>query len=390
MTRTRWSTPQSRRARSTKPCTSAGRQCGGSPRPRRSPTPFSSSLPIVLPSSPAQRSCRRRLERVRIRDATGMTASTLIDTTLVHEGVPGIAMEGEHLRLTLFPDAGAKILDLVHRQTGENLLWQNPRVPLRRTYPGASFDDVWCGGWDELFPTDAACTIGDNTFHDHGDLWYGPWEPVGEQDDGKTATVALRRYAVALPCLMEKWITVRRDRLDVCFRHRLTNLGRHPVRFVWNLHVAHAIGPDSRIVLPAEESRRSRASPVGSAERLCRCHGPPTKASTWAPCRPRKRASRSGSTPSAMWTAGARSSTHRAPSAFTSPSTRTCSAPRGSGASTAAGEATTCSSPALYERARRARCEYRRRHRGRARRGSGLETEVTATVTDNETPFESR
>ena len=190
-----------------------------------------------------------------------MTASTLIDTTLVHEGVPGIAMEGEHLRLTLFPDAGAKILDLVHRQTGENLLWQNPRVPLRRTYPGASFDDVWCGGWDELFPTDAACTIGDNTFHDHGDLWYGPWEWSVEQDDGETATVALRRYAVALPCLMEKWITVRRDRLDVCFRHRLTNLGRHPVRFVWNLHVAHAIGPDSRILLPAEGVQAVESQP---------------------------------------------------------------------------------------------------------------------------------
>lgn len=198
-----------------------------------------------------------------------MTAPPLIDTTLVHEGVPGIVMEGERLRLTLFPEAGAKILDLVHRTTGENLLWQNPRVPLRRTYPGASFDDVWCGGWDELFPTDAACTIGDNTFHDHGDLWHGPWEWAVEEDDGETATVALRRYAVALPCLMEKWITVGRDSLDVRFRHRLTNLGVQPVRFVWNLHVAHAIGPDSRIVLPVGEVRAVEIQPG-------RFGGPPT------------------------------------------------------------------------------------------------------------------
>jgi hypothetical protein len=183
------------------------------------------------------------------------SASRLVDTTLVHEGVPGIAMDGERLRLTLFPGAGAKILDLVHRPTDENLLWQNPRVPLRRTNPGAAFDDVWCGGWDELFPTDAACEIGDNTFHDHGDLWHGPWDWSVEEDDGETATVALRRYAVALPCLMEKWITVRRDSLDVSFRHRLTNLGAQPVRFVWNLHVAHAIGPDSRILLPVEGVR---------------------------------------------------------------------------------------------------------------------------------------
>jgi hypothetical protein len=184
-----------------------------------------------------------------------MTASRIVDTTLVHDGVPGIALDGGRLRLTLFPDAGAKILDLVHRPTGENLLWQNPRVPLRRTYPGAAFDDVWCGGWDELFPTDTACEIGDNTFHDHGDLWHGPWDWSVEEDDGETATVALRRYAVALPCLMEKWITVRRDSLDVRFRHRLTNIGAQPIRFVWNLHVAHAIGPDSRILLPVEGVR---------------------------------------------------------------------------------------------------------------------------------------
>ena len=181
-----------------------------------------------------------------------MSAARIVDTGLVHEGVPGLALEGDLLRLTLFPDAGGKLLDLVHRPSGFNLLWQNPRVPLRRTYPGAAFDDVWCGGWDELFPTDPPCELGGNTFHDHGDLWHGPWEWSIEQDDGKTATVAMRRFAVALPCLMEKWVTLARDGLEVRFRHRLTNLGSQPVPFAWSLHVAHAIGPDSRIQLPAE------------------------------------------------------------------------------------------------------------------------------------------
>ena len=199
-----------------------------------------------------------------------MTRSAIVDTTLVHEGVPGIALQGERLRLTLFPDAGAKILDLVHRPTGVNLLWQNPRVPLRRTYPGAAFDDIWCGGWDELFPTDPPCELDGNTFHDHGDLWHGPWDWSVEHDDGETATVHLRRHTVALPCLMEKWITLRRDGLDVRFRHRLTNLGTQPLPFAWSLHVAHAIGPDSRIHLPtaavaAEPSMPGRLDGSGDA-----------------------------------------------------------------------------------------------------------------------------
>jgi hypothetical protein len=177
--------------------------------------------------------------------------SRIVDTTLVHAGVPGLALEGARLRLTLFPDAGGKLLDLVHRETGRDLLWKNPRVPLRRTYAGPAFDDVWCGGWDELFPTDPPCEIDGNRFHDHGDLWHGPWDWSVEHDDGHEATVYLRRYAVALPCLMEKWITVRHDSLDVEFRHRLTNLGTQAAPYVWNLHVAHAIAEGSRVFLPA-------------------------------------------------------------------------------------------------------------------------------------------
>jgi Domain of unknown function (DUF4432) len=186
-----------------------------------------------------------------LRTAAMTPPARIVDATLVHDGVPGLALEGDRLRLTLFPGAGAKILDLVHKPTGRDLLWKNPRVPLRRTYAGAAFDDVWCGGWDELFPTDPPCELDGNTFHDHGDLWHGPWEWEIEHDDGDEATVHLRRYAVALPCLMEKWVTVRRDSGDVEFRHRLTNLGTRIVPYTWNLHVAHAIARTSRIFLPA-------------------------------------------------------------------------------------------------------------------------------------------
>ena len=178
--------------------------------------------------------------------------SRLVDTSLVRAGVPGIGLEADELFLSVFPDAGGKILELVHKPTGFNLLWQNPRVGLRPTYAGAAFDDVWCGGWDELFPTDPPCSLDGNTYHDHGDLWIGPWEWSVEEDDGEKATLHLRRFSVSLPCLMEKWISLRREANAVIFRHRLRNLGTQPVSFVWNLHVAHAVGPASRLHLPAE------------------------------------------------------------------------------------------------------------------------------------------
>lgn len=180
-----------------------------------------------------------------------VTRRGLVDTSVEHAGIGGVALRGRIIELTVFPDAGGKILELVHRPSGVNLLWQNPRIPLRRTYAGAAFDDVWCGGWDELFPTDAPCELDGNTYHDHGDLWIGPWEWDIEHDNEHSAVLYLRRHSASLPCLMERWIQLERDSSRVEIRYRLSNVGVRAVPFVWNVHVAHAISADSRLHLPA-------------------------------------------------------------------------------------------------------------------------------------------
>lgn len=178
---------------------------------------------------------------------------TLVDTASTRGGMTEIRFRTDHLELCVLPDAGGKILALVDRRSDFNLLWQNPRVPPARTYAGAPFDDVWCGGWDDVFPTDASCTIADCTYHDHGDLWIGPWDWVVENDDGEVATVHLSRVSSSLPCRIDKRITMWRGRREVRVRLELTNLGAHPVSFVWNQHIAHAIGKGSRVHLPAHQ-----------------------------------------------------------------------------------------------------------------------------------------
>ncbi len=194
----------------------------------------------------------------------------IVDPALVRDDVPGIGLETEELFVSVFPDAGGKVLDLVHKPTGVNLLWQNPRVPLRRTHAGAAFDDVWCGGWDELFPTDAPCSVDGNAFHDHGDLWIGPWDWSVEREDSHSATLRLSRFSPSLPCLAEKWLTVASGTPALTCRYRLTNVGTQPIVFVFSLHVAHAIGPGSVVHLPASlvaiEPPYEGRPPVGERE----------------------------------------------------------------------------------------------------------------------------
>jgi hypothetical protein len=93
---------------------------------------------------------------------------------------------------------------------------------------------------------------------------------------------------------MEKWITVRRDGLEIGFRHRLRNLGTRPEPYTWSLHVAHAIEPTSRFFLPATRlavvdpgsSRfgaecREVSWPVHDGEDLQRVLGPERGLTEW-------------------------------------------------------------------------------------------------------------
>lgn len=178
------------------------------------------------------------------------------------QGLTELSIRAEFVTLVIVPEAGGKILQLIDNESGFNLLWENPRVPIARTYAGAPFDDVWCGGWDDIFPTDAACEVGTNAFHDHGDLWIGPWTWSLEKDEPDETIIRLSRDSVSLPCTVDKWITVTREGRGISLVLRLTNHGRSPVRFIWNQHIAHAIGPGSRVHVPV--SRMGVVAPAPS------------------------------------------------------------------------------------------------------------------------------
>ena len=61
-------------------------------------------------------------------------------------------LENARLRLTVFPDLGAKIYDFVLKPADRNFLWHNPRLEPRLPVFGQNFDDWWCGGWDGAEP----------------------------------------------------------------------------------------------------------------------------------------------------------------------------------------------------------------------------------------------
>lgn len=81
-----------------------------------------------------------------------------INDTLL-DGLRLLQLENEWLSLSILPEVGAKILTLLDKKSNRNLLCRNPRIR-PQAYPiDANFDNYWCGGWDDAYPTADACVM---------------------------------------------------------------------------------------------------------------------------------------------------------------------------------------------------------------------------------------
>ncbi len=175
--------------------------------------------------------------------------SPRIERTRRADGLEAVVLENATLRVTVLPELGAKVLELVDRATGRDVLWHNPRTPPRRAPYGAHFDDWWCGGWDEIFPTGDRARLHDELLPYMGELWSVPWtaEVTIGVDEVALATVG---QATMAPARMERRLSIRGDEPVVRAAYRIVNLDVRPLPFVWGIHPVFAVGTGHRIDHP--------------------------------------------------------------------------------------------------------------------------------------------
>ena len=172
-----------------------------------------------------------------------------VSTDWSYCGLRTVVLENRHLRVVVLPDAGAKIWQITHKPTDTDLLWNNPRMPPARLPMNARYDDVWSGGWDELFPNDEAASIEGEAYPDHGEVWTSAWqaEPFATRDE---VGVHLRLATPISGMRLEKTLCLHRDSARIAFRHTLSNPSLAPFHFLWKLHPALAVTPHHRIDFP--------------------------------------------------------------------------------------------------------------------------------------------
>jgi hypothetical protein len=172
----------------------------------------------------------------------------MISTDWTYQGFPLVRLENDDLLVEVLPALGGKIWTIEHRALRRQFLWHHPRHRLRALQLGASYDDHFFGGFDELLPNDIPEQVSGEDLLDHGELWTTPLA-VRVNDDRLELSGTLPITPLAYrKTLQLEGSTLRLD-------YELSHIGRRPLDLLWKLHPALRISPGAEIVVPARTAR---------------------------------------------------------------------------------------------------------------------------------------
>ncbi|HKQ12465.1 MAG TPA: hypothetical protein VJT80_03475 [Steroidobacteraceae bacterium] len=168
---------------------------------------------------------------------------------------PTIELGNDLIGCTVLPELGAKILSLRDLRNGREWLWTSDRLPLARQPYGVSYiEKADTGGWDECFPTVAACQYPlepgrGRAVPDHGDLWCQAWSSDVRRHAECIQLVTSCR-AVSLPCKFTRTLSLSDDNSRVHLHYSVRNEGTQAVAFIWSAHPLLSIEPGMRLEFP--------------------------------------------------------------------------------------------------------------------------------------------
>jgi hypothetical protein len=199
-----------------------------------------------------------------------------VDDRWTYAGQPLVRIENSHLAADVIPAMGGKLLNLVDKGSDRNVLWRNPRVPLRPGPLQADVDDYFAGGWDDAFPTGDSC---ENEYGDRlpymGEVWNLPLHVQIESAAPQHALVRLDGHTPITPARWTRWLELRANEPILRLRTRIENVGYKPFSFAWGSHASLAIHEGMRLDVPATTGEVTDAGSGGTLGELGERYGYP-------------------------------------------------------------------------------------------------------------------
>ena len=157
-------------------------------------------------------------------------------------GWRSISLESDALRVTVLPEKGADIYELVDKASGIDVLFkspwglQPPGAPPREGSGDLEFLWNYEGGWQELFPSvNDPCRYRGRRIPFHGEVATLAWKSNVEDEDALRLSVRCRQVPFRLERLM------RIEGSTLVLEETAANESDEPAHFVWGHHCV--VGP---------------------------------------------------------------------------------------------------------------------------------------------------
>jgi galactose mutarotase-like enzyme len=193
-------------------------------------------------------------------------------TTQDRSGLTQLTLDNSRIHATVLPELGGKMSSLVRVATGREFLRPAASQPVKPAVYGAVFGSRDANGFDECFPTIAACQyigeyFGGLAIPDHGELWSSRWQFEIRGEELWLAATGRR-----LPFIFRKRIRLEDE--TVAIQYELESVTDAPFHYLWSAHPLLRVDPGCRIILPTdvtdvlvESSRNQRLGNHGDSAR---------------------------------------------------------------------------------------------------------------------------
>ncbi|MGA9405709.1 MAG: hypothetical protein WBW71_01125 [Bacteroidota bacterium] len=157
-------------------------------------------------------------------------------------------LHSRYCTVKIDPGRGGAILSIISHAENDEWIYYNLQQRIQHSSAGL-YDDVWCGGFEELFPNDAPGVVNGRMLKDHGELWQASWD----MKEKKEHTVTMEMSCESVPAIISKTIFLETDLPRLAIKYKIENCSSQTYPYLFKLHPAMRIEAGDQILMPGGE-----------------------------------------------------------------------------------------------------------------------------------------
>lgn len=172
-----------------------------------------------------------------------VTTGTINDITI-------LSLENDHLKISVAPALGGKIISIFNKSLQHEFLWTNKNLQLATHEPGADYDSNFFGGIDELIPNDLAEVVDGIDYPDHGELW-----TTRLQHHVTESSIKVFGQLALSGLEYNKTLSLDSAGPVIKLHYNIRNNSGEHRNFLWKMHAALNIQPGDKLLTSAKKAK---------------------------------------------------------------------------------------------------------------------------------------